>query len=253
MSVDSCGTDRRLATRDSQAADAEWCELPHDLRDFLVREDALARQPRQPLERHAIRAAKVAAIGHRDAQILDAPPELVQRCPRSRAVLRRGALVRDAARVHPLARAVHVRFALPDRESSLHFLDHESRRLVRVRAMRMRDDDRDARRLRAPACRGDAPPTRCAIPNAAAHSLAIAASSRSAISPYALYSMPVTARPSFTSRTCPRNTHGSAIRRVLHLGEQRGDVDRAANDRGPDAHPPATGGMIATSSPLSTR
>src|SRR5512140_1036429 len=47
--------------------------------------------------------------------------------------------------------------------------------------------------------------------------------------------------------------HDGAVRRILHLSEQRADIDRAANDRCANAHPPATGGMIAISSPLAMR
>ena len=45
----------------------------HEPLDLLEGEDRLALEPRQPLGRHAVLAAEVAAVGDRDAQVLDQP------------------------------------------------------------------------------------------------------------------------------------------------------------------------------------
>ena len=130
-------------------------------------------------------------------------------------------------RVHPLARPVDVVLALPDRHALLELLDHVAARVVRGAAMRMRDGDRDARLAelertepmldrRCRSCR-----------TASAASRAIVASSRSAMATYAVYSMPVTARPSFTSRTVPRKSDASRrcdCRRLRAINAA--DVDR---------------------------
>ena len=76
-SVDQVRTDRRLAAGDAQPPEPERRELPHHLGDLLVREDLRLREPLEPLERHAVDAAEVAAVRDGDAQVLDRPPELV--------------------------------------------------------------------------------------------------------------------------------------------------------------------------------
>src|SRR6185503_8202205 len=47
----------------------------------------------------------------------------------------------------------------------------------------------------------------------------------------------------------PEEEHGSAIRAPTHPAENRGHIDWLLDDRGVHHHPPATGGMSATSSP----
>ena len=71
--------DRRLAAGHAQPTQPERRELPDDLRYLFVRQDVRLGQPREALGRHAVHAAEVAAVRHRDPQILDAPSELVER------------------------------------------------------------------------------------------------------------------------------------------------------------------------------
>jgi len=71
------GTDGRLTAGDSKASQAQRRQLPDDFGDLLVRQDLGLRQPLQPFLRHAIHAAEVAPIRHRDTQVLDAPSPLV--------------------------------------------------------------------------------------------------------------------------------------------------------------------------------
>ena len=51
--------------------------LRHDVTNLLVRENVGLGQPRETLDRHAVEAPEVAAVGDRDPQILDAAFELV--------------------------------------------------------------------------------------------------------------------------------------------------------------------------------
>src|SRR5688500_5553001 len=48
-------------------------------------------------------------------------------------------------RIDPLPRAIHVLLALPNRHAALELLDHESRRVVCLRAMWVSDSNDDAR------------------------------------------------------------------------------------------------------------
>src|SRR5689334_5469855 len=47
----------------------------------------------------------------------------------------------------------------------------------------------------------------------------------------------------------PEEEHGSAVRAPAHPVEDRGHIDWPIDDRGIHRHPPATGGIRATSSP----
>ena len=65
--------------------------------------------------------------------------------------------------------------------------------------------------------------------------------------------MPVTARPLFTSRTVPRkSSDGTVARCARPRATSARDVDRRGRRGRQRSHPPATGGMIATSSPPRT-
>src|SRR5581483_2615803 len=68
---------RRFAARDAQPAKPERGELPHDLDDLLVCEDVRFRKPLHSRLGHAVHASEVAPIRDGDAQILDAPTELI--------------------------------------------------------------------------------------------------------------------------------------------------------------------------------
>ena len=69
----------RLAARDPQLLHAEVDEDARDPLDLLEREELAARQEAvlvaEDLLRHAVDAAEVAAVGHRDPQIADGPAE----------------------------------------------------------------------------------------------------------------------------------------------------------------------------------
>ena len=79
------GPDRRLAAGEADAVEAE--ALDAHLRDpgqLLVGEQLVAGEPRHPLRRHAVRAAEVAAVGDRDAQVAVDPAEAVDEVGRGR-------------------------------------------------------------------------------------------------------------------------------------------------------------------------
>ena len=72
------GPHRRLAAGQADAVDVEALdEHPRQPLDLLEREQLLARQPLHPLLGHAVRAAEVAAVGDRDAQVAHGAPERV--------------------------------------------------------------------------------------------------------------------------------------------------------------------------------
>ncbi len=63
----------RLAPGQAHVGDTHLRQQRHDPGDLLEAEDLLAREPRQPLGRHAVLAAEVAAIGDRHPQVADRP------------------------------------------------------------------------------------------------------------------------------------------------------------------------------------
>ncbi len=63
----------RLAAGEADVGDAHRGEQRHQALDLLEREDLRALEPREPLGRHAVLAAEVAAVGHREAQVADGP------------------------------------------------------------------------------------------------------------------------------------------------------------------------------------
>ncbi len=65
---------QRLPARQPHLIDAQVHHHADEARDLFKREDLGARQPGQPLRRHAVDAAEVALVGDGDAQILDTPP-----------------------------------------------------------------------------------------------------------------------------------------------------------------------------------
>jgi hypothetical protein len=70
----------RLATGQPHLLDAHRGEHTHDPRGFLEAEHLVAREPLQPLRRHAVAAAEVALVGDGDADALDlAAPGIQQR------------------------------------------------------------------------------------------------------------------------------------------------------------------------------
>ena len=148
----------------------------------------------------------------------------------------------------PLARSVDVVLELPDRHALLELLDHVAARVVRGAAMRMRDGDRDARVAELERRRADARRRCRRVPNCSAASRAMSASSRSAIGAI---------RGVFHARhraSVVDVAHGAdeqqrrAVRVLRDFARSARDVDRPIDERG--AHqPPATGGMIAISSP----
>ena len=63
--------DERLASRQPHLVDAHAREHADEPRDLLEGEHLVARQPLEPLRRHAVGAAEVALVGDRDAHALD--------------------------------------------------------------------------------------------------------------------------------------------------------------------------------------
>jgi hypothetical protein len=61
-----------LAAGQPHVADPEGREEPHEPLDLLEAQQLRALEPRQPLGRHAVLAAEVAAVGDRDAEVRDA-------------------------------------------------------------------------------------------------------------------------------------------------------------------------------------
>ena len=59
-----------LAAGEADRVDAEAHEDAHEPVDLLVGQDLRARQPLHPFGRHAVRAAEVAAVGHRDPEVV---------------------------------------------------------------------------------------------------------------------------------------------------------------------------------------
>ena len=166
---------------------------------------------------------------------------------RLRAAARQSAAERSPRRIHPFARAVGVVLALPDGHAPLDLLDDAARRVERVAPVRVRGRDRDAHvaeRERADAVLDDD----VGVPE-----------------PLRRFArdLPELARGHRLVRGVLDARHGAAVvdvangaeeqrRRAVrigrHLRDERGRVDGARDDRGA-RHPPATGGMSATSSP----
>ena len=73
--------DERLAASDAEFRHAQINEQAREAGDLLVGEDGLARQEVVALAvdfgGHAVPAAEVAAVGHRDSQVADRPAERV--------------------------------------------------------------------------------------------------------------------------------------------------------------------------------
>ncbi len=67
--------DQRLTAGEANAPDANLGRGAHDLGDFLIGEDLALVDPRQALFGHAVDAAQIAAVRHRDAEIRNRPME----------------------------------------------------------------------------------------------------------------------------------------------------------------------------------
>jgi hypothetical protein len=67
----------RLAAGQADVVHAHAAQQGHEPRDLLVGQQRVALQPRQPLGRHAVLAAEVAAVGDRDAHVPDGAPVTV--------------------------------------------------------------------------------------------------------------------------------------------------------------------------------
>src|SRR5690348_9074187 len=68
---------RRFPARYAQATETQRGQLPYDAADLLVAEYVVLGEPGESFHRHAIKATEIAAIRHRDAQILDTAPKLI--------------------------------------------------------------------------------------------------------------------------------------------------------------------------------
>ena len=96
---------QRLAAGQPDLLDAEADEHARDARDLLERQQLVVRQERvvaaEHLLRHAVDAAEVAAVGDRDAQVVQAPAARVRERParrRARGVAHERRARRSAAR-----------------------------------------------------------------------------------------------------------------------------------------------------------
>jgi len=73
---------QRLAPGEADLLDAVALEDAREPRDFLERQQLVPRQEfvvgPEHLARHAVHAAEVAAIGDRDAQVVESPPARVE-------------------------------------------------------------------------------------------------------------------------------------------------------------------------------
>ena len=69
--------EQRLAPREAHVFDAQRGKHLHEPRDFLKGQQFLPWQPDVLLLRHAVVAAQVAPVGHRDAQAAQRPAKLV--------------------------------------------------------------------------------------------------------------------------------------------------------------------------------
>src|SRR5215218_1802077 len=67
----------RLAAGQPHVVHAHLAQHAHEPLDLLVGEQRVAVEPRQPLGRHAVRAAEVAAVGDRDPHVPDRAPVAV--------------------------------------------------------------------------------------------------------------------------------------------------------------------------------
>ena len=70
-------TQQRLPPGQPDFVDAQIRKIAGERRHFLERQDVLARKPNILLLRHAVGAPQVAAVGHRQAQTFQRPPERV--------------------------------------------------------------------------------------------------------------------------------------------------------------------------------
>lgn len=77
-------TESRLSPCEPKPLETERRKLAHNGGYFLVIENLRAREPRQPLERHAVQTSEIALVGNGDAEILDPSTELVS-CALGRA------------------------------------------------------------------------------------------------------------------------------------------------------------------------
>jgi hypothetical protein len=83
-------THERLAAGQPDVGDAHRGQQPDQPLDLLEVQDLVALEPRQPLRRHAVLAAEVAAVRHRDAQIGDLASVTVDEWLESHAAKRSG-------------------------------------------------------------------------------------------------------------------------------------------------------------------
>ena len=89
--------DQRLPAGQADVGDAHRGQQRHQPRDLLEGEDVRAVEPRQPLRRHAVLAAEVAAVGDRHAEVADeAAVTIDERWGLEPGVLERGVLDRGA-------------------------------------------------------------------------------------------------------------------------------------------------------------
>ena len=81
--------DQRFAAGDAERGDAETLRHPGQPGDLVERQQLLLRQEGEPFLGHAVDAAQIAAIGHRNAKVVVDPPVAVDQRPLERHGLRR--------------------------------------------------------------------------------------------------------------------------------------------------------------------
>src|SRR5512146_1789731 len=150
-------------------------------------------------------------------------------------------------RVHPLTRAVDVVLELPDRRAPLELLDDVAAGRVSSVAMRMADGDRDAGLTQLQRAQPvlDDHVRRAELLGRLADDVAHLALCHALVRRI----LHARHRPTVVHvANTADEQHRRAIRGARDFARERGHIDRPVDERGPH-QPPATGGMIATSSP----
>jgi hypothetical protein len=75
--LDQVGAQRRLAAGQPELAEADSERRPGDQLDLLRGQKLRRRDEREPAQRHAVDAAQVAVVDHRESQVVDLAAEAV--------------------------------------------------------------------------------------------------------------------------------------------------------------------------------
>jgi hypothetical protein len=91
------GAHRRLAAGEAELAEAELGRQADDAQQLVVGQQLVLRGELHPGGGHAVDAAQVAAVGQRDPQVVDPPPEPVDTTPSSSGMISFPAAPRSVA------------------------------------------------------------------------------------------------------------------------------------------------------------